>query len=158
MFFKPGIIANSDIQSCVVITRDNTKMRRFLVIDIVQLILVEPSMKTMGWGVVKFVGFLQDIEVLGDKDDSRCLHITVKSSPTNQRGSKTKTPLLAAKFMFDDHIRCMAAKQRLVKGKQKARQRKLHMIARLLDLTGSSPSPPQNLRRQNREFVFAILV
>ena len=100
---------------------------------------------------MKFVGFLQDIEVMGDKDDSRCLHITVKSSPTSQRGSKSKTPLLAAKFMFDDHIRCMAAKQRLVKGKQKARQRKLHMIARLLDLTGSSPSPPQNLRRQNRK-------
>ncbi|CAG7730743.1 unnamed protein product [Allacma fusca] len=142
-------LTNSDIQSCIVITRD-TKLRRFLVIDIVQLILVEPSPKRMGWGVVKFVGFLQDIEVMGDKDDSRCLHITVKSSPTNLRGSKTKTPLLSAKFMFDDHIRCMAAKQRLIKGKLKSRQRKLHMIARLLDLTGSSPSPPQKLRHHSR--------
>lgn len=115
------------------------KTRRFLVIDIFQFILVEPSQKRMGWGVVKFVGFLQvltitirfkksnycftysrrlhkfffdpfqDIEVMGDQHDSRCLHITVKSSPTQQR---TRTPILAAKFMFDDHIRCMAAKQR----------------------------------------------
>jgi len=55
----------------------------------------------------------QDMEVLGDQHDSRCLHITVKSSPTCQRGSRsTKSPLLVAKFVFDDHIRCMAAKQR----------------------------------------------
>ena len=32
-----------------------------------------------------------------------------------------------------DH-RCMAAKQRLTKGRTKARQRKMHLIARLLDL------------------------
>lgn len=52
-------------------------MRRFLVIGTTQLILVEPDTKKLGWGVAKFVGFLQDIEVTDDKDDSRCLHITV---------------------------------------------------------------------------------
>ena len=45
--------------SCTVITRDNVKTRRFLVVDVFQLILVDPSNKRMGWGVVKFVGFLQ---------------------------------------------------------------------------------------------------
>jgi len=29
------------------------------VIDIIQLILVEPDAKRLGWGVVRFVGFLQ---------------------------------------------------------------------------------------------------
>ena len=43
-------------------------------------------------------------------------------------------PLLNARFVFDDHIRCMAAKQRLSKGRLKARQRKMQMIARLLEL------------------------
>ncbi len=35
------------------------KERRFLVIDVLQLILVEPDTRRLGWGVVKFVGFLQ---------------------------------------------------------------------------------------------------
>jgi hypothetical protein len=35
------------------------KERRFLVIDVLQLILVEPDSRRLGWGVVKFVGFLQ---------------------------------------------------------------------------------------------------
>ena len=35
------------------------KERRFLVIDVLQLILVEPDGRRLGWGVVKFVGFLQ---------------------------------------------------------------------------------------------------
>ena len=56
-------------------------------------------------------------------------------------------PLLSARFVFDDHIRCMAAKQRLTKGRLKARQRKMQMIAHLLDLPASlidvanSPQP-----------------
>lgn len=40
---------------------------------------------------------------------------------------------------------------RLVKGRQKARERKLHMIGKLLDQIRSSPSPPQNIRRMQSE-------
>ena len=71
-------------------------------------------------------------QVSGDKDDSRCLHVTVHKPSSGARGSPV--PLLSATFTFDDHIRCMAAKQRLTKGRTKARQRKMHLIARLLDL------------------------
>lgn len=67
----------------------------------------------MGWGVAKLVGFLQDIEVTGDKDDSRCLHITIHRPISG--GTKNRVPVLSAKFLFDDNIRCMAAKQRLTK-------------------------------------------
>ena len=35
------------------------KERYFLVIDTLQLILVEPEMRRLGWGVVTFVGYLQ---------------------------------------------------------------------------------------------------
>ncbi|XP_023229804.1 protein CLEC16A homolog [Centruroides sculpturatus] len=124
---------NSDLIACAVIMKDGQKIRRFMVIDVLQLILVEPDGKRLGWGVAKFVGFLQDIEVTGDKDDSRCLHITVHR-PASAAAGNNRSPLLTAKFLFDDHIRCMAAKQRLTKGRLKARQKKMYQIARLLDL------------------------
>lgn len=95
--------------------KDGTKFRRFLVIDVLQLILVEPDPRRLGWGVAKMVGFLQDVEVQGDKDDSRCLHVTIhKGGATNSR-----SPILSAKFVFDDHIRCMAGKSLKYPGKFK---------------------------------------
>lgn len=119
--------------------KDGAKYRRFLVIDILQLILVEPDPRKLGWGIAKFVGFLQDVEVAGDKDDSRCLHITI-----HRGGGATatnRTPILSAKFIFDDHIRCMAAKQRLTKGRTKARQKKMFQIALLLEIPQLNDSP-----------------
>ena len=96
--------------------------------------------------MAKFSGFLQDLEVSSDKDDSRCLHVTVHKPSCGTRGSPV--PLLSATFTFDDHIRCMAAKQRLTKGRMKARQRKMHLIAKLLELptavSTACPSPPQH--------------
>lgn len=121
---------NSDLIACTVILKDNTKFRRFLVIDVLQLILVEPDSKRLGWGVAKFVGLLQDVEVTGDKDDSRCLHLTIHRGG----GSSNRSPILSAKFIFDDHIRCMAAKQRLTKGRTKARHKKMLKIAQLLEI------------------------
>jgi len=138
---------NADLIACTVVMRDGSRMRRFLVIDPIQLILVEPDARRLGWGVAKFVGFLQDVEVSGDKDDSRCLHVTVHNSPSTasflSSGSPAhRLPQLAARFVFDDHIRCMAAKQRLTKGRIKARQRKMQLIARLLDAVPAPSSSP----------------
>ncbi|XP_074647477.1 protein CLEC16A-like isoform X2 [Tubulanus polymorphus] len=142
---------NSDLIACTVLTRDKIfagsnqgsgtptkrrvqikRERRFLVIDVLQLILVEPDNKRLGWGVVKFVGFLQDVEVSGDKEDSRSLHVTIHKPASSIHARPI--PLLAARFVFDDHIRCMAAKQRLTKGRLKARQKKMNQIARLLEM------------------------
>ncbi|XP_076312191.1 C-type lectin domain containing ema isoform X3 [Tachypleus tridentatus] len=140
---------NSDLIACTVLTKNGEKIRRFMVIDILQLILVQPDTKKLGWGVAKFVGFLQDIEVAGDKDDSRCLHLTVHrpASSAGATAGNGRTPLLAARFVFDDHIRCMAAKQRLTKGRLKARQRKLHQIAKLLELPEHIQPCPSPLRQ-----------
>ncbi|BFZ02816.1 hypothetical protein BsWGS_05855 [Bradybaena similaris] len=125
---------NSDLIACTVVNRESRKQeRRFLVIDPVQLILVEPDSKRLGWGVVKFVGFLQDVEVSGDKDDSRLLHIVVHKPQSSVHAKPI--PILSARFVFDDHIRCMAAKQRLIKGRQRARQQKMSTIERLLDIS-----------------------
>lgn len=72
----------------------------------------------------------------GDKEDSRSLHITIHKPASSQH--TRPVPLLNARFIFDDHIRCMAAKQRLTKGRLKARQLKMHMIERLIDIPGDS--------------------
>lgn len=131
---------NSDLIACTVFFKDNTKIRRFLVIDYQQLILVEPVINRLGWGHVKLVGFLQDVEVLGDKDDSRCLHITIHrggTAGTSATATKNRAPILSAKFVFADHIRCMAAKQRLTKGRSKARQKKMFQIAHMLEIPGA---------------------
>lgn len=152
---------NSDLIACAVIMKDGQKIRRFMVIDVLQLILVEPDTKRLGWGVAKFVGFLQDIEVTGDKDDSRCLHITVHR-PASAAAGNNRSPLLTAKFLFDDHIRCMAAKQRLTKGRLKARQKKMHQIAKLLGLPDHiqpCPSPLKcgiNTSRDHRDHSSAL--
>ncbi|KAF8772001.1 Protein CLEC16A like protein [Argiope bruennichi] len=138
-------LTNSNIINCTVITKDGQKIKGFMVIEALQLILVDPDNKRGGWGIAKFVGFLQDIEVTGDKDDSRCLHITIHR-PSSIAGGSIRSPLLAAKFVFDDHIRCMAAKQRLSKERQKARQLKLHQIARLLELPDHIQPCPSPLR------------
>lgn len=129
---------NSDLIGCSVVMKDGSRVHRFLVIDVIQLILVEPT-RRLGYGVAKLVGFLQDIEVTGDKDDSRCLHITIHQPLSS--GASKRVPLLAAKFIFDDHIRCMAAKQRLNKGRKVARQKKMAQIARLLDIPAQPPNP-----------------
>ena len=81
----------------------------------------------------------QDVEVTGDKDDSRSLHIAIHR-PASSHHAKP-VPLLSARFVFDDHIRCMAAKQRLSKGRVKARQLKMQMIERLLDIPSRTPYP-----------------
>ncbi|XP_052263692.1 protein CLEC16A-like isoform X3 [Dreissena polymorpha] len=128
---------NSDLIACTVVTQDK-KQKRFLVIDALQMILVEPDVRRLGWGIVTFVGFLQNIEVTGDKEDSRSLHITVHKPASSHLSHPV--PLLAARFIFDDHIRCMAARQRLTKGRMKARQQKMQMIERLLDMPAEAVS------------------
>lgn len=123
------------------ILKDNSKCRRFLVIDVSQLILVEPDSKRLGWGVAKLVGMLQDVEVVGDKDDSRSLHLTIHRGG----GGANRSPVLSAKFIFDDHIRCMAAKQRLTKGRTKARQKKMMKLAQLLEIQ-NAPKESSTIR------------
>ena len=127
---------NRDLIACTVVSKEpngnsNNKMRRFMVIDAQQLILIEPDNRKLGFGVAKFVALIQDVEVNPDKDDSRSLHLVIREKVGR---SKPKKVLLSAKFVFDDHIRCLAAKQRLTKGRSKVRHKKMHAIAKLIEL------------------------
>ncbi|XP_053936202.1 protein CLEC16A isoform X4 [Cuculus canorus] len=118
---------NSDLIACTVITRDGGQVQRFLAVDIYQMSLVEPDVARLGWGVVKFAGLLQDMQVTGVEDDSRALNIIIHK-PASSPHSKP-FPILQATFIFSDHIRCIIAKQRLAKGRIQARRMKMQRIA-----------------------------
>ena len=130
---------SSDLIACTVNLKER-KERRFLVIDPIQFILVEPEVKRIGWGVVKFSDLIQDVEVTPEKEDSRSLNITIKKSNLNG----TPVIVLNSVFTFDDHIRCMAAKQHLVRARDRARRMKLEKIAQLLDISSNNNSSTAN--------------
>uniref|UniRef100_A0A8C9V4V0 C-type lectin domain containing 16A n=1 Tax=Scleropages formosus TaxID=113540 RepID=A0A8C9V4V0_SCLFO len=123
---------NSDLIACMVVTKDGSQAQRFLAVDVYQMSLVEPDSKRLGWGVVKFAGLLQDMQVSGVEDDSRALNITIHKPTSNPHAKPF--PILQAVFVFADHIRCIIAKQRLAKGRIQARRMKMQRIAALLDL------------------------
>jgi hypothetical protein len=73
---------------------------------------------------------LKDVEVTPEKEDSKSINITI-SRPTAKDYDKLDTKL-NAKFTFDDNIRCMGAKQHLVRARERVRKNKLESISRLL--------------------------
>ncbi|XP_051569798.1 protein CLEC16A-like isoform X2 [Myxocyprinus asiaticus] len=123
---------NSDLIACMVVSKDGLQAQRFLAVDVYQMSLVEPDSKRLGWGVVKFAGLLQDMQVSGVEDDSRALNIIIHKPTSNPHAKPL--PILQANFIFADHIRCIIAKQRLAKGRIQARRMKMQRIAALLDL------------------------
>ncbi|KAM9392830.1 protein CLEC16A [Pholidichthys leucotaenia] len=123
---------NSDLIACMVVSKDGGQAQRFLAVDVYQMSLVEPDTKRLGWGVVKFAGLLQDMQVSGVEDDSRALNIVIHKPSSNPHAKPL--PILQANFIFADHIRCIIAKQRLAKGRIQARRMKMQRIAALLDL------------------------
>ncbi|THD23083.1 hypothetical protein D915_006021 [Fasciola hepatica] len=120
--------------------------KRFLVNYSQQLVLVEPDSKQIGWGVITFIGSLQDLEATCDPADSRCLHVNINQPghlssvacyepPNGSNQRLSSKPLLCARFLFEDHIRCMTARQMLLRGREMARETKLRKIATLLDFS-----------------------
>lgn len=109
-----------------------------MVVDTYQIILVEPDSK-LGWGKVTFAGQLQDLEIEQLSQDERTLVITVRQSRKKsskqvniERGNENN--LIMKTLTFDDHIRSLTARQRLTKGRLRARHLKLQKISAVLDL------------------------
>uniref|UniRef100_A0A0V0G892 Uncharacterized protein n=1 Tax=Triatoma dimidiata TaxID=72491 RepID=A0A0V0G892_TRIDM len=134
-------LTNSDLLSCHVIGADGVRNHRFLVVESNQIILVVPVPGQLGFGRPKLAAMLHDLDVSGDKQDSRSLYISAKYT--------TVGPMISTKFIFDDSIRCMAAQQRLSKGRMKAREEKMRQMEKLLDIPATD-SPPYNLLQQLR--------
>ncbi|KAK9496662.1 hypothetical protein O3M35_013095 [Rhynocoris fuscipes] len=134
-------LTNSDLLSCHVIGADGVRNHRFLVVESNQIILVVPVPGQLGFGRPKMAAMLHDLDVSSDKQDSRSLYISAKYT--------TVGPMVNTKFIFDDSIRCMAAQQRLCKGRMKAREEKMRQMEKLLDIPATD-SPPYNLLQQLR--------
>ena len=82
------------------------------------------------------------METAPDKEDSRSLFITIHQPSSGRNLTKVRArPILSAKFIFDDYIRCMSAKQRLQRRRTMLRQHKLHCIAQLLELPAMATPP-----------------
>jgi len=122
---------NAELIGCTVATNDSSD-RRFMVVDTYQIILVEPDSK-LGWGKVTFAGQLQDLEIEQLSQDERTLVVTVRQ--TRKKSSKQT-------LTFDDHIRSLTARQRLTKGRLRARHLKLQKISAVLDLPANFLQDP----------------
>ncbi|CAD5116914.1 DgyrCDS5755 [Dimorphilus gyrociliatus] len=111
---------NSDLIACT-ITNKNKKERRFVSIDEVRMIIVEPDGTRLGFGIVRSFAPLQRLDVTSDRNDNRILYVKIPNSKFD------------VKLELDDHIRCMAAKQRLTKARARVRSYKMESIAKLID-------------------------
>ncbi|KAL3090237.1 hypothetical protein niasHS_006689 [Heterodera schachtii] len=138
-------LSNSDLLACTVVDERNGRLSRFLVTDQFQLILVEPDNRRLGWAIVRFVCMLQDVQV--SSFDSRTLRVVVED--VKMRSQPSAKPSFDAKLIFDDHIRLMAAKQRLSRGKKSSRAFKLSLVAELFGIR----LPPQQ-QQQNDGIAF----
>uniref|UniRef100_A0A2S2QFM6 Protein CLEC16A n=2 Tax=Sipha flava TaxID=143950 RepID=A0A2S2QFM6_9HEMI len=127
VFDTPINLNGNDLITCMIIAENGAKTRRYLSIISSQLVLVEPHSRFLGWGVCKLSCYLQDAEVTKIDNETKTLHITMH----NSKYKMTNT----VKLMFDDHIRCNAARQKLLNGRIKARRKQLNQIANLLDMT-----------------------
>ncbi|KAL5254590.1 hypothetical protein ACHWQZ_G014141 [Mnemiopsis leidyi] len=119
---------NSDLIACAVIS-ENDVVKRFLVIDTHQLILVEPDNAPgrLGYGIVQFVAPLQCVDARPDKDNNRNLLVTIEKSGSFNISFR-------AKFQFEDHIRCFAAKTRLKQGRESLQKLKGFKLSHVLDM------------------------
>ena len=78
---------------------------------------------------------IQDVDVSTYPANSCALFITVHSHTGH-----SKRPALSAKFQFENHIRCVAARQCLQRNRENLRLAKMTRIAKLLDLPVPDPS------------------
>ncbi|XP_063682749.1 protein CLEC16A-like isoform X3 [Bolinopsis microptera] len=140
---------HSDLIACAVISENDvgfasmllsnmrSPVKRFLVIDTHQLILVEPDNAPgrLGYGIVQFVAPLQCVDARPDKDNNRNLLVTIEKSGSNNFSFR-------AKFQFEDHIRCFAAKTRLKQGRESLQKLKGFKLSHVLDMPGRIPEEP----------------
>ena len=73
--------------------------RRFLVIDVLQLILVEPDMRKLGWGVVKFVGLLQ-VRIICLHTQYICFHMQYMCLHTQYMSAYTVYVCIHSIYVF----------------------------------------------------------
>ena len=79
--------------------------------------------------------FMQDVDVATDPANSCALFITVHS-----HAGTSRRPALSARFQFEDHIRCVAARQCLQRNRENLRLAKMTRVAKMLHLPTPDPA------------------
>ena len=86
---------------------------------------------------------LQDVDIATDPADNCALYIIAHHRTKSQ---VRRRPALSARFLFIDHIRCLATKQNLIRHKESLRHTKMALIANMLVLPPPSDLAPLNSR------------
>ena len=87
---------------------------------------------------------LQDVDIATDPADNCALYIIAHHRTKSQ---VRRRPALSARFLFIDHIRCLATKQNLIRHKESLRHTKMVLIANILGLPPPSDLAPLNSPR-----------
>ena len=117
-------LTNCDFVACSVLEADR-ELARYLIIHPSKFVLVEADPARLGWATVRLINPLLLCSVLVQPSDPRRLIITYRRDTT--------VPTRQVILRFDDHVRCLAAKQHLEVGRVHLRRTKLHDLATLLD-------------------------
>ena len=141
------------------------RIQRFMTIMNELIILIEPDDKRYGWGIIRFMARLQDIEKivmhskelgnlqtippLPEKDDNKSLYIyfdsyrlsssiALDAKITNSRiGYRNRQQSIVARFQFNDSVRSLVARNNLCKAHKKVLDRKIIAVANLIDVPTS---------------------
>lgn len=139
---------NSDLIGCNVISRGKNKqllqVRRFMMVDRWRLVLMEPSTTNLGWGIVRFLANLNHVVACPESHNTRALQVVIRQRSRGPGGIKpTHTVMFSGRFVFDDHIRCVAALQYLERGRSNLRTEKIEILEVLMGIRAApSTNPP----------------
>jgi hypothetical protein len=126
----------SDLIVCNVVSKGRTgqmiQVRRFLMVDRWRLVLIENDNRKPGWGIVRFVADLNNVFVVSQAFHTRSLQISIIQPPSAYNVSQSPLTVFSGRFIFDDHIRCVTARQYLDQGRVKLREEKLNQVERML--------------------------
>jgi protein CLEC16A len=118
-------LTDEDVIACGVKTAAGQRpVSRYLVVDDAFMVLVEPDQTRIGWAVVRAVHSLMCVEAKMTKTaDNRVLQVAIRTSKTQQD---------VMHLVFDDHIRCLAARQHLERGRTQVRAKMMEQVNELL--------------------------
>jgi len=128
-------LTDEDVIACgVKTTAGQRPVSRYLVVDDAFMVLVEPDQTRIGWAVVRSVHPLMCVEAKMTKTaDNRVLQVNIRASKTQQE---------VMHLVFDDHIRCLAARQHLERGRTQVRGKMMEQLNTLLWPDGREEAMP----------------
>ncbi|XP_065319828.1 uncharacterized protein LOC135927638 isoform X2 [Gordionus sp. m RMFG-2023] len=145
-------LSDKDIISCTLEKHMNQNLPYwFLVVSDFYFSLVIPHQKKMAHGIVKYIAPLKDIEIASIYNEPKSLHVRTQilfnhSSPSSlshiyNQEVFDKIACFKAKLIFEDVIRCQAAKNCLLKGRASCRKIKRYLLSKLFQSSHPSYLP-----------------